>query len=31
MAQVSFESYKSFLFHGDDTGSIPVRDANLSR
>ena len=27
MPQVSFESYNSLLFHGGDTGSIPVRDA----
>jgi uncharacterized protein (DUF433 family) len=29
MPQVCFESYKSFLFHGGDTGSIPVRDARV--
>ena len=27
MPQVPLNSYKSLLFHGGDTGSIPVRDA----
>jgi hypothetical protein len=27
MPQVSLNSYKSLLFHGGDTGSIPVWDA----
>ena len=30
MPQVSFAFGKSLLFHGGDTGSIPVRDANSS-
>ena len=28
MPQVSFEFLNLLLFHGGDTGSIPVRDAN---
>ena len=28
MPQVPLNSCKSLLFHGGDTGSIPVRDAN---
>jgi len=29
MPQVPLNSYKSLLFHGGDTGSIPVRDAKF--